>query len=470
MKKSNLFLIIPFTLTAVILFMTVYYKDKHLNFFSRAAYQKANLVIDTNQVIGKLQYNWKALAQGGEEGGGVRMLENVIPAISELEPRYIRLDHIYDFYSIVSRNEKKELVFNWEKFDATICDVYHTGAKPFLVLGYMPEVLSGDTTLVSKPKLWEEWQLTVQKTVERYSGKDTRLCGGVTGDWFKDVYYEVWNEPDLETFGKWGLSGDKNYFSLYYYSAKGAENAQNVNSYFLGGPVVTKAGYWNSKWFTGLINYVRTNNLRLDFISWHHYSKAPDDYTYDVKNVKSWLSNFEPRYSKLPLIISEWGYNSDPDPIAMTAVGAAHTVMTIRHLIEENLEMAFAFDIKDGPEPRWGILTHEGEKKPRYQALKLLNSLEGYRLNVLGEGSFVNALASRWLNKTSVVLVNYDPNQKNTEAVPLSITNLPSGIYELTQIDLAGQTSTESTEVESTLQKTILMPPNSVVSLEIIKK
>jgi hypothetical protein len=399
------------------------------------------------------------------------MLEKVVNQITLLEPRYIRLDHIYDFYNIITRDSSGKLSYDWTQFDQTICDIYRSGAKPFLVLGYMPEVLSGDTSLISKPKSWDEWSEVVQKTIERYSGKDTRLCGGVYGDWFKDVYYEVWNEPDLETFGKWSIwGGDKDYKALYYYSSLGATRASNVNNFFLGGPVVTRAAYWNQKWFDNLINYVKLNKLKLDFFSWHHYSKQPDDYAAEVKNVKNWVGKFGDPYDKLPLIISEWGYNSDPDPISETNVGAAHTVMTIRNLVEENLEMAFAFDIKDGGSPRWGILSKEGTPKPRYYALKLLNDLQGYRLQVDGEGSMVKALAAKWLNKLTIILVNYDQNNQNVENVPLTITNLSPGTYEVYQNGLAGENLMETIEVGNTLQKLILMSPNSVVSVQLIKK
>ncbi len=131
------------------------------------------------------------------------MLANVIPQISELYPKYIRIDNLYDFYNVVSRNDKGELILNFEKLDQTVCDIYATGAKPFFSLGYIPETISEDGSLIGKPKNWQEWSFLVQKTVERYSGRKTVLsCGAMYDFWRTDIYYEVWNEPDLEVFGK----------------------------------------------------------------------------------------------------------------------------------------------------------------------------------------------------------------------------------------------------------------------------
>jgi len=254
--------------------------------------------------------------------------------------------------------------------------------------------MSDDGSLIGKPKNWDEWIFLVQKTIEHYSSKDTVLpCGALENFWKTDIYYEVWNEPDLETFGKWRYSGEKSYNDLYFYSVKGAQQAQNALPFKIGGPVTT-ALYKN--WIQKFLDFVSANNLRIDFLSWHHYSKKTDDFTDDIIKLNKWLGE-SPKYDKyenLPKIISEWGYDSEKNPIADTEMGAAHTVASLRNLLNARLELAFLFEIKDGPTLSWGILNYDGSPKPRYQALKLLNALEGSQLIVDGEGSNVSAIAS----------------------------------------------------------------------------
>lgn len=438
-------------------------------YFSRAKAIKANIVIDVTKTLGDFPDRWKALAQGGEEKG--RMLGNVTSQLAGLYPKYIRLDHIYDYYDVVSRDESGGLVFNWEKLDETVCDIYHTGAKPFFSLGYMPPVLSSDGSLISKPKDWNEWSLVVQKTIEHYSGQSNRLCGQITGVWKTDIYYEIWNEPDLETFGKWSLyGGEKDYKLLYFYSSLGAQNAKNANRFLLGGPVTT-ALYKN--WIQVFLDFVTSNNLRLDFISWHHYSKKIDDYIEDMIKLNEWLTPQQYRkYQQLPRIISEWGYDSNPNPIADTNVGAAHTIASIRNFINYGFELAFLFEIKDGPSPRWGILSSEGKEKPRYHALKLFNLLDGKQLQVQGEGTYINALATRSDEKTAIILVNYDEDNKNTELVPVTLTNLDNDTYSVTIHYLEGNPVTiPNIQVTNrTLRRDILIRPNTVIALELIKK
>lgn len=462
MKRKIIIGILIFFLSIPFLFITFRY-------LSKAAAIKANIVVDVNKTAGPFPDRWKALAQGGEEKG--RMLQNVVPQIAGLYPKYIRLDHIYDGYDVVSRNGNSTLNFNWSKLDETVCDIYHVGAKPFLSLGYMPQSISADGSLISQPKNWNEWAEVVQKTIEHYSGQSNRLCGQITGFWKTDIYYEVWNEPDLESFGKWSLyGGAKDYKLLYSYSALGAQNAKGVYPFKLGGPVTT-ALY--QSWIQVFLDYISANNLRIDFISWHHYSKKTDDYTDDMVKLNTWLApkRFQ-KYQQLPRIISEWGYDSDPNPIADTDIGAAHTIASIHNFIDYGFALAFLFEIKDGPTPRWGILSYEGKEKPRYHALKLLNLLEGKKLLIEGEGTYVNALATVSPEKITVILVNYDENNRNAELVPVTFNNLAPGAYTVSIYYLEGNSATiPNVEVTNgTLRRDILMKPNTVIAIELSKQ
>lgn len=468
-KRKLKFKLFSYFILTLLAFPILFFSFQYL---SHAAKVKANIVVDVKKTSGPFPDRWKALAQGGEEAG-VRMLENVVPQVSELYPSMIRIDHIYDFYEVVSRDSSGNLSFNFDKLDQTVCDIYHTGAKPFFSLGYMPPTMSDDGSLIGKPKNWNEWSLLVQKTVERYSGKTTLLpCGNLADFWRTGIYYEVWNEPDLEAFGKWKYFGGKSYSELYHYSAKGANAAQNVFPFKIGGPATT-ALYKN--WIQKFLDYVAVNRLPLDFISWHHYSKKTDDYTDDIIKLNKWLAE-SPRYSpyrNIPRVISEWGYDSEKNPIADTEIGAAHTLASIRNFINADIDAAFLFEIKDGPSLSWGILNHDGSKKPRWYALQMLNALSGNQLIVSGEGTFVSALASKNSDKITLILTNYDRSGRNTEAVPVTFKNLPPGKYNLTRTNLNGQKNTElniesiNGEISLTGTRAIIMPANTIVSLEL---
>ncbi|HLE49824.1 MAG TPA: hypothetical protein VI791_01625, partial [Patescibacteria group bacterium] len=187
-----------------------------VRYVGRAAGFPANLVVDYDGVLGQMPTPWRNLAQGGEEPKA--MLGNVTNEIKALRPEYIRLDHIYDAFKVVSK-EGGQVRYDWSGLDIAVNEILATGAKPMLSLSYMPPAISrGD--IIDLPTNWNDWGQVVRATVEHYSGRGNRNISG--------VIYEVWNEPDL--FGSYKTYGDKNYLTMYEVSSRAAQGATNVNA------------------------------------------------------------------------------------------------------------------------------------------------------------------------------------------------------------------------------------------------
>ncbi|MCA9373512.1 hypothetical protein KC921_05485 [Candidatus Woesebacteria bacterium] len=430
-------------------------------FFGQASGTPANLVVNTTAVLGPVARPWRNLAQGGEDHAW--RLQPLTAEVKSLHPEYIRIDHIYDFYDIV-QGQPGNLSFDFSKLDLVLNDILATGAKPFISLSYMPPAIaSGD--IVSPPKNWADWQLTVQKTIEHISG----TLG------IEDVYYEVWNEPDL--FGGWKYYGDKNYLTMYTYSIQGANKAQGVKPYKIGGPATT-ALYKN--WFDALAKHAIDNNLRLDFFSWHRYTTDVDQYTQDITEVHTWIENYPQLAPTLEFHITEWGHNSENDPGYDTAVGAAHTVagsITMSNWIQR----AFIFEIQDGRAPenqaywgRWGMFTHKdagATAKPRYHALNMLESIGDQRLQITGLGSWVKAVAAKnTKGNPELVIVNYSAQGNHSENVPITFRNIEPGSFKLEQQFLSGRTlSTPVATTEATLKAFVNMAANDVAKVELVR-
>ena len=436
--------------------VSLYALPEAVRMLSKASGEKAEIVVDLEAIIGPVPTPWRNLAQGGEEAGN--MLDNVVGETKALRPEYIRLDHIYDMYEVVSQ-DGGGLRYDWSRLDETVRSILEAGAKPFLALSYMPPAISkGD--IIDQPRSWGDWEELVKTTIEHYSGR-----GGLNID---GVYYEVWNEPDL--FGGWKVYGEKNYLNLYAAAARGAARAGNVNSFKLGGPATT-ALYKN--WVDQFLDYVVENNLRLDFYSWHRYSRDLEQYEKDVAEIDAWLES-HPEKIDLELIVSEWGHDSENDSGYDNGFGAIHTIAASRVMMGR-VNRAFVFEIKDGPGVeqywgRWGLLTHEknGEvaKKPRYNALVYLNTLGDERVSLDGEGSWVKGIAARKEGVYQVLLVNYDPRGSHNELVPITFDNLPGGEFVYKRSDWGGGVKTVSVATTSAQWKTEEpMRPNSAMML-----
>ncbi len=431
-------------------------------FFSRAAGEPANITVHADTVIGVMPRPWRNLAQGGEDHAWrIKPIANQVRA---LHPTYIRIDHIYDFYDIVG-GSPGNITFNFSKLDALLDDIAAVGATPYISLSYMPPAIStGD--IVAPPQRYEDWALVVQRTIEHISG--TRGTA--------NVYYEVWNEPDL--FGGWKYYGNRNYLALYNASARGAARATGVKPYKLGGAATT-ALYKN--WFNALAKNAVKNKVRFDFFSWHRYDHDIDRYRDDMTKVRTWLKKYPTLEPTLELHITEWGHDSENHAGYDGNYGAAHTVAGAIEMAGI-VERAFVFEIQDGKDPngerfwgRWGLLTHNdfgGTAKPRYNALRLLDKIGNQRLQLLGKGSWVKGLAAKSDNgDTQIVLANFDRYGKHSEGVPITVKNLPSGSYTVTKEFHNGRVqSTVASVSNGALITNVHLPPNSVVMVTIQKK
>lgn len=433
------------------------------SFFNRAFGKPANLVIDTGSSFAVPGQVWRNLAQGGEEKG--QMLSSVIDKTKSLKPLYIRIDHIYDAYDVVGRDGSGNLTFNWSNLDATIKDITATGAKPFISISYMsPTIAKGGNTL-EVPNSWSDWELVVQRTIEHISG-----TGGLN---ISGVYYEVWNEPDL--FGGYKTYGSKNYLDLYSHSAAGAARARGVNSFKFGGPATTSL-YKN--WLDSLLTFVSKNNIRLDFFSWHRYSKNLDDFQNDMNNARKWLDQY-PSYANAELIVSEIGPNSENDSVYDSGFGAIHLMATSAVMEDGNVK-EFVFEIKDGPGKdkywgRWGLLTNDKfgapEAKPRFYAIQFLNRMVGDKVNVAGEGSWIKSFAKNDGKTIRTFVVNYDPAGKHYEAVPMKFINLQTGNFIFRRINYGGAVNDLNVATTSASWQTIQeFNPNTAAIFEIIPK
>jgi hypothetical protein len=329
----------------------------------------------------------------------------------------------------------------------------------------MPSAITtGD--IVSAPSDYLAWQEVVQRTIEHISG--TR---GIS-----DVYYEVWNEPDL--FGDWKTRGNKNYLDLYTFASRGAQSAKNVQPFKLGGPSTT-ALYKN--WFNALAKEAVESNLRLDFISWHLYSEDVDQFRRDMADAQKWLQSY-PELANVEFNITEWGHESDLDSGYDNNYSAAHTVAVSIEMVGV-INRAFIFEVQDGKDPsgevywgRWGLFTHNdfgAKAKPRLRGLRMLDQIGENRLQLLGKGSWVKALAAKNQDgDINVVLANFDKRGRHSEEVPIMFTGLEPGNYTITKEFLDGRKQTEQLNVTESgqIQTTIFMATNSVATVEVVKE
>lgn len=462
LKNKEIFSLIIIFILLITLPLALSLVSKIQFYFGQALGQPANIIVDVSVDQGKIFPIWQALAQGGEEKNP---FDQIIQETTDLNPRYIRIDHIYDFYDVVKK-ENGQLSFNWIRLDQVVNQILQVGAKPFFSLSYMPPVIAQGGDILNQPTEWQEWAAVVKETIQHYSGKNQLNL--------TDVAYEVWNEPDL--FGNWKIGGEKDYRLLYQYAVIGANQTTNTNPFKIGGPSTT-APY--QVWVDDFLDYIKDNHLRIDFYSWHRYSLDPSNFLDDINRIDTWL--FQNAGYSLEKYVTEWGSVSENSSHHDSQFDAAHLIAVIRQLIQR-ADLAFIFEIKDGPSPegkklwgRWGLLTHESagsiEKKPKYSALQMLNKISGSRINLEGESAWVTGFATKNKGKVTIILVNYDQHESHFEKVSVTINNLENGSYSYQETFLFGPGRQLFEEVtDGSLKKEIPLSTNNFVVIELNKR
>lgn len=442
----------------------LYMKDslvRRMEIFVGEEYVKANIEIDVKKEIGEVKAVWTGFAQGGEEQQK-NMLAGTEQVLKKVKPSYVRLDHIFDddYYDVV-KEENGQLKTDFSRLDETIRSIEKMGAKPFFSLGYMPSKIASGK--IEKPYDWNKWQWLVEELIKHYSGKN-----GMNID---KVYYEVWNEPDLESFGYWKYYGEKSYLDLYRYAALGAKKLRDngsINSFKFGGPATTDL-YKN--WVTSLVNFCENNNLPLDFVSWHKYSYYPSLFASDLLSLADWLEGKD-----YELIISEWGPDSSKTAVYSGYLASSHAVAVTRKMIE-GLDWAYAFEVKDGPgqsNEGWGIFRHEEaglSYKPRYKAFEMMKNMNGLRVELKGEGSNILGWAVKRDENLYIILANYNLNGGEKEEVPVNFFNLDEeSEYLLIWEKMIGTGGNETVfSDEGKIEKIFEMDRNEIIKIRLEK-
>ena len=226
-----------------------------------------------------------------------------------------------------------------------------------------------------------------------------------------------------------------------------------------------------SDWIKNLFRTASSNHLRLDFISWHKYSKNIIDFENDFDNLNHILSDY-PEYFDIERLITEVGPNPEPDRWYDTSISGIHLLALTTKLVGK-IHRIFPFEIIDGPSPRsavspgWGLITHDLKIKPRYYAIQFLNQLQGQMLPLQGNGSWVSGLASKNNNIIQVLLTNYDPQGTHSETFPLTIQGLSPGRYQYKLISYLGKTSTKTISVTTSYREMIYLDANTAKIIEI---
>ncbi|MGD0893539.1 MAG: beta-xylosidase [Terracidiphilus sp.] len=313
-------------------------------------------------------------------------------AVDELGFRYLRFHAIFHDVLGTVRIANGKTVYDWAKIDQLYDDMLARHIKPFVELGFTPEVLATSKNSIffwhgntshPKPEGWHDLVDAFIRHIERRYGRDE----------VRTWYFEVWNEPNLSGF--WEGADQKAYFELFdltSHTIKSIDPALRV-----GGPSTAGAA-----WVPEFLAHVKLSGAAIDFVTTHTYgvdggfldengksdtklSPSPDAITGDVRRVRQQIS--ASAFPNLPLYFTEWSTSYTPrDLVHDSYISAPYVLSKLK--ASQGMVQGMSYwtysDLFEEPGPPtasfqggFGLLNREGIRKPVFFAYKYLHALKG---------------------------------------------------------------------------------------------
>ena len=286
---------------------------------------------------------WKTCVGAGRANEGLRAaFQRQLRQVQEqIGFRYLRFHGLlHDDMFVVRENESGEKLYNFQYIDELFDSMLEMQIRPFVELSFFPSCLKGgDATQfwwkanITPPETWDGWCALIDRLIrhwlQRYGEAEVRT-------W----YFEVWNEPNLNSF--WDGTRSQ-YFSLY---AATAQTIKSIDPHLrVGGPATSNfvpddrfdgetedfthhlthkvddldSLNWHGVWIEAFLDHCAKHHLPLDFVSTHPY---PTDFAFDqtgqmkgrTRNVDStrqdmmWLKQTVQRsaYPNAEIHLTEW--------------------------------------------------------------------------------------------------------------------------------------------------------------------
>ncbi|MBI3896856.1 MAG: hypothetical protein HY308_01010 [Gammaproteobacteria bacterium] len=208
-----------------------------------------------------------------------------------------------------------------------------------------------------RPKNYAVWQQLLQVTATFF--KDFEIVPNGT-----QIYYQFWNEPDLDCNWQEGTNELLELYSQTMPYLKTAHPSAKVGGAGIeawAGVVAKDRQTKTQNLNFDLIQYARANSLPLEFVSFHYFSTSyKDEFLDGIAQYRSFQRNLGILESQMPIILSEWLPQSE-SPSGFNPFLAADAGNLFLAMHEAKLWGQGGVPWQDyGPKPtdEWGLITN----------------------------------------------------------------------------------------------------------------
>lgn len=334
-------------------------------------------------------------------------------------------EHVVDVHGIFKNFDSDP--YDPKSYDFCITDEYIRviemgGSKVFYRLGSKIEHWQKKYGTLP-PKDFHKWAVICEHIIRHYTE------GWGNGFYHDIVYWEIWNEPDLDSDDSthkrcWG--GTKQQFFEFYNIA-----AKHLKSCFphlkIGGPAIAGDLDWSRDFLIQL-------QAPLDFFSWHIYTTDPYKIEEKAKAVRLMLD--ELGFTETESILNEWNYviAFDGDEWVTSAKtikslkGAAFNAASMCLCQNAPVYMLMYYDAR--PSVLNGMFDTDftNECLKGYYPFKMFNELYtlDYSVKASSDNKEVFVSASRGKNKAAVLLSSFAPCSPSDSLLKVTFLNFPT--------------------------------------------
>jgi len=286
-----------------------------------------------------------------------------VALLAEAGFRFVRMDM---FWSVC---EKTRGVYNFEAYDVLMSSLEEKGIRPIFILDYANK-LYNDGQSPSTPESRAAYAAFAGAAAAHFKGRG--------------VIWEIWNEPNGKSF--WKPEPNPQHYTEMARAAYKAIKAADSNAIVVGPATSGFAFSFVEKCCAyGLLECV-------DAVSVHPYRvSGPESAIPEYKKLKNLIKRYAPKGKEIPIISSEWGYNTVEKSETAQAQFAVRMFLVN---IMSDVRLSIWYDWRDdgvsptNKEHHFGVVYNDLRPKPIYNAIKVLT-------RELDRCKFVSRLASK---------------------------------------------------------------------------
>ena len=236
-----------------------------------------------------------------------------------------------------SRDPDDPSAYDFTNTDAYLQSIVAAGTQVFFRLGQSIEH-TVKKYHIFPPKDYLKWAKVCEHVIRHYNE------GWGDGLHLDIKYWEIWNEPDLDTDQwqtkprTWGGSPEQ-FYDFYEVVAKYLD--KKFPDLMIGGPALC----WQMDWAETFLKRLHQKNIGLDFFSWHIYERRVSQFVERARIVRNLLDKNE--FQGVPSILNEW---NDEFVYSLSEIasmkGAAFTSAVMSACQEEPVDMLMYYDFR----------------------------------------------------------------------------------------------------------------------------